>query len=30
VTVREHGKIVRESIYYDLDHLRSQIGPGSM
>jgi steroid delta-isomerase-like uncharacterized protein len=29
VTVRENGKIVRESIYYDLDHLRSQIGPGA-
>lgn len=29
VTVREHGKIVRESIYYDLEHLRSQIGPGA-
>lgn len=28
VTVRENGKIVRESIYYDLDHLQSQIGPG--
>jgi steroid delta-isomerase-like uncharacterized protein len=27
VTVREQGKIVRESIYYDLEHLRSQIGP---
>lgn len=27
VTVREHGKIVRESIYYDLEHLHSQIGP---
>lgn len=29
VTVREHGKIVREAIYYDLEHLRSQIGPGA-
>ena len=27
VTVREHGKIVRESIYYDLEHLKRQIGP---
>jgi steroid delta-isomerase-like uncharacterized protein len=29
VTVREHGKIVRESIYYDLDHLHRQIGPSA-
>jgi steroid delta-isomerase-like uncharacterized protein len=28
VSVRENGKIVREAIYYDLDHLRGQIGPG--
>lgn len=29
VTVRQDGKIVREAIYYDLDHLRRQIGPGA-
>lgn len=29
VSVRENGKIVREAIYYDLDHLRRQIGPGA-
>lgn len=29
VSVREEGKIVREAIYYDLDHLRRQIGPGA-
>lgn len=27
VSVRQDGKIVREAIYYDLDHLRRQIGP---
>ena len=29
VSVRQDGKIVREAIYYDLDHLRRQIGPGA-
>lgn len=29
VTIRQNGKITRESIYYDLEHLRSQIGPGT-
>lgn len=29
VSVRQNGKIVREAIYYDLDHLRRQIGPGA-
>ncbi len=29
VSVRHDGKIVREAIYYDLDHLRRQIGPGA-
>ena len=29
VSVRQNGKIVREAIYYDLDHLRRQIGPGT-
>ncbi|HJT56550.1 MAG TPA: ester cyclase [Ktedonobacteraceae bacterium] len=29
VTIREHGKIVRESIYYDLHDLKRQIGPGT-
>src|SRR5579859_275798 len=27
ISVRQDGKIVREAIYYDLDHLRRQIGP---
>ena len=27
VTIREHGKIVREAIYYDLNDLKRQIGP---
>lgn len=27
VTIRQNGKITRESIYYDLEHLRFQIGP---
>lgn len=29
ISVRQDGKIVREAIYYDLDHLRRQIGPGT-
>ncbi len=29
VTIREHGKIVREFIYYDLHDLKRQIGPGA-
>jgi steroid delta-isomerase-like uncharacterized protein len=29
VTIREQGKIVRESIYYDLNDLKRQIGPGT-
>ena len=29
VSVRQDGKIVREAIYYDLDHLRRQIAPGA-
>jgi steroid delta-isomerase-like uncharacterized protein len=29
VSVRENGKIVRESIYYDVSDLHRQIGPGS-
>ncbi len=28
VTIREQGKIVREAIYYDLNDLQHQIGPG--
>lgn len=27
VVVREHGKIVRESLYYDMDEVRRQLGP---
>ncbi len=27
VTIRQQGKIVRESLYYDLNDLKSQIGP---
>jgi steroid delta-isomerase-like uncharacterized protein len=29
VTLRQQGKIVRESLYYDLNDLKSQIGPGA-
>jgi steroid delta-isomerase-like uncharacterized protein len=29
VSIRENGKIVRESIYYDVSDLHRQIGPGS-
>ena len=29
VTIRQNGKIVRESLYYDLHDLRRQIGPES-
>ena len=29
ISIRQDGKIVREAIYYDLDHLRRQIGPGA-
>lgn len=29
VTIRQQGKIVRESLYYDLNDLKSQIGPGA-
>ena len=29
VTIRQQGKIVREAIYYDLNDLKRQIGPGA-
>ncbi len=29
VTIRQQGKIVREAIYYDLNDLKRQIGPGT-
>src|SRR5947209_12807078 len=28
VVIRQEGKIVRESIYYDMDEVRRQLGPG--
>jgi steroid delta-isomerase-like uncharacterized protein len=30
VSIRQHGKIVREAIYYDLNDLKRQIGPDAI